>query len=139
MGNRGKRPKRKADAPSIQPAPATNYDEATPKFCLHHIHHGHSVAKLPPNLRADFAVALERFAELTWRDIKLMGRHSFGSEWMRKDRIHPDVPEKFKDEDRFMVLRYSGNLPMVGVRILDVFHVLWIEANYGDVYNHGSK
>lgn len=40
-------------------------------------------------------------------------------------------------EDRFLVMRYSGRFPMVGIRVQDVFHVLRIEAAFGDVYNHG--
>ena len=35
-----------------------------------------------------------------------------------------------------MVLRHEGNYPFVGYKIRDTFYVLWIEANYGDVYDH---
>lgn len=35
-----------------------------------------------------------------------------------------------------MAFRYHGKRPMLGVRINEVFHVLWIERQFGDVYAH---
>ena len=37
-----------------------------------------------------------------------------------------------------MVLRYKGKLPMAGIRVQDVLHILWIEPHFGDLYDHGS-
>jgi hypothetical protein len=51
--------------------------------------------------------------------------------------IKPSVPTQFQDRDNFLVFRYDGTLPMVGVRMGDDFHVLWIERQYGEVYDHG--
>jgi hypothetical protein len=35
-----------------------------------------------------------------------------------------------------MVFRYHGKLPMAGVRVRDVYHVLWIEPGFGQFYAH---
>jgi hypothetical protein len=33
--------------------------------------------------------------------------------------------------------RCSGRLPMAGVRSGDVFHIVWIEARFNELYDHG--
>jgi len=35
-----------------------------------------------------------------------------------------------------MAFRYMGKLPMLGVRVREVFHLLWVERQFGDVYDH---
>jgi len=74
---------------------------------------------------------------MTWKQIKLADRHGLGSELVPAAQIRPSVPAAFEDREKFLVLRYNGTLPMVGVRAEDTFHILWIERNYGDVYDHG--
>ena len=37
-----------------------------------------------------------------------------------------------------MVLRYDGFRPMAGVRTADTFHVIWIELEFGRLYDHAS-
>lgn len=134
---RSKAPKAKRSVKPLEVvAPAPDYDEATPKFCLHHVHAEHCVTELAEKQRADFAVAVQKRCEMTWRDIKLASRHGFGSELIDAGAIKPGIPRAFEDTDKFTVLRYSGKLPMVGVRVQDVFHVLWIERHYGEVYDH---
>ena len=63
-------------------------------------------------------MALHKRARMTWSEIILADKHGLGLETMPKDSIKPTVPEQFKDTDKFIVLRYSGRLPMVGVRPL---------------------
>lgn len=38
-----------------------------------------------------------------------------------------------------MVFRYDGKLHMAGVRVRDVYHVLWIEPEFNSLYDHGSS
>jgi hypothetical protein len=52
---------------------------------------------------------------------------------------HPgEHSDKYGDAKEFLVMRYDGLRPMVGIRSNDVFHVLWIENEFGDLYDHGS-
>ncbi len=74
---------------------------------------------------------------MRWIDIKQADRHALGTELLPIDKIRYRIPAPFEDHDRVMVFRYSGNLPMVGVRVREVFHVLWIEDAFGNVYDHG--
>ena len=75
---------------------------------------------------------------MTWSQIVRADRHGLGLETIPANQIRPSVPSSFADAQKFLVLRYDENLPMVGSRVKETFHVLWIEANYGDVYDHGS-
>ncbi len=36
-----------------------------------------------------------------------------------------------------MAFRYHGLLPMAGVRIGEIYHVPWIEPEFGLLYDHG--
>lgn len=116
-----------------------DYDATTPKFCLAHIQKGYDVKSLPDLAsKAAFAEALQIRSSMTWRELKVAPRHGLGMELIPKGQIRAPIPEPFQDHEKFVVFRYNGRLPMAGVRILDVFHVLWIEARFGDLYDHGS-
>lgn len=86
--------------------------------------------------QAQLALALHRCAQLRWADIHQAGRHGAGTEWIPKGQILAPVPPKFSDQEKFMAFRYAGNLPMLGVRANEVFHLLWIERQFGEVYSH---
>lgn len=118
-------------------APPTNWDEENPKFCLRHLVGGFSVSDLDQAGRAAFATALECRAKMTWREITLAPRHGLGLETLRADALRAPIPAAFRDRDKVIVLRYDGKLPMAGVRIRDVLHVLWIARTFADLYDHG--
>lgn len=54
---------------------------------------------------------------------------------MPKGQIKRKAPEHLS-RDKYMVIRHEGNQPVVGFRAGDIFYALWIEAAYGDVYDH---
>ena len=134
---RGTKPGRNAK-PLTKVVPEPNRDEATPRFCLRHLAPGYDVAALDRNARAALAMTLAQRAQLTWREIKQADRHGAGTEMIPAGQIKPTIPRHFSDADRFMVFRYHGKLPMVGVRAGDTFHILWLEAQFNDVYRHGK-
>ncbi|KQB83569.1 hypothetical protein Cocul_01639 [Corynebacterium oculi] len=73
---------------------------------------------------------------MTWMELSQHPRHGLGSESIPKKSIRPAVPEKFSDQDKFRVYRHLGNLPMAGVKMKNVYYVLWIEKEYGELYEH---
>ncbi len=134
------RPSRTRENQLPAPSAPRNFDEATPKFCLAHLAPSFGIVDLPEDRqRSEFAKSIERLSKMTWRQIRLAYKHGNGSEPLPKNQILRNIPERFADQEKFVVLRYDGNLPMVGVRIEDTFHVIWVEAAFGDVYDHGSK
>lgn len=133
---RGKRPKPSRET-LPQPEPPTNHDDATPKFCLHHLCDEFDVPALDARQQAEFAKTLQRLSHLQWKQLISTHKHGNGSEFIPRQSIRAAVPPAFQDRDRFLVFRYDGNLPMAGARVADVFHILWIEPRYGRLYNHG--
>jgi hypothetical protein len=132
---KGRKPKRPAGKVS-EPPPPPNYEDETPKFCLHYVQDGYDVQALSREQQAALAKTLQKLAALTWRQIGLAPRHGSGFEWIPADQIRPPVPARFQDVARFMIFRYSGLHPMGGYRINDVYHILWIERDFGELYQH---
>ncbi|PND52554.1 MULTISPECIES: hypothetical protein [Rhodococcus] len=83
-----------------------------------------------------FLVKWEKRAKLTWTELQSHDKHGLGTEKLPSRIIKPSPPEELA-QDRYTVFRHDGNLPFVGFRAGDVFHVLWIETRYSDLYNHG--
>ncbi len=132
------RPSRRGPAaPLAAPTAPPDYDSETPKFCLRYLQPGFDVNALADDGRAAFAIALAKRAQMTWREITLADRHGLGSEFIPARQIKPAIPEAFQDSERFLVLRYHAKLPMAGVRVRDVLHLLWIEPRFNDLYPHG--
>jgi hypothetical protein len=117
--------------------PVRDHNRDTPKFCLRHLQRGYDVDNLPKDKRAAFAVALQRRAAMTWQEIVMAPRHGLGTENVSRSSIRASIPLAFQDAEEFLVVRYDGMLPMAGVRAGSVFHILWIEGNFGDLYDHG--
>ncbi|MER3386495.1 MAG: hypothetical protein RIC81_05800 [Microcella pacifica] len=81
---------------------------------------------------------LEKWAkrsQLKWSELATHSRHGLGSEKIPSHKIKPSIPEPLRQDD-YKVLRHESNLPMVGIQAGDILYVLWIECNYGDLYDH---
>lgn len=131
----GKRPA-STDRTLSGPTEPADDNQRTPRFCLAHLVKDFDVEACEQALRADFAHALAKRSQLTWGDLARSDRHALGWELISAKSIKPAVPERFSDASKFHTFRYSGKLPMAGVRIGDTFHVLWIERRFGDLYTH---
>ena len=90
-------------------------------------------------MQAAFAKTLQKLAASRWKDLITARRHGQGTEFIPARQFRAPIPPQFEAESRFMVFRYDGNLPMAGIRVRDVFHVLWIEPEFGRLYDHGSS
>ena len=86
----------------------------------------------------EFLLRLKKLSALGWKEIRLSQRHSFGMEKIPVNKIHPQLPTCVTPEVTHLhVFRATGsNHPFVGIEIQNVFRVLFIEANFGDIYDH---
>jgi hypothetical protein len=121
----------------VKPAKPVNYDDETPKFCLHFLRGDFDVHALDAAGQAAFAKALRKLSESQWKQLIVAPRHGHGSERIPREQIKAPIPPRFQDQDKFLGFRYSGLHPMAGVRVDDVYHVLWIERQFGELYDHG--
>jgi hypothetical protein len=141
MVNRSKstRPSSSQPPTKLTPAPPKgSADDDHPVFCLRYLHPDHSIDGLSTSLKADLTDALFKRAQMTWQQIKFAPKHGLGFEKLPREAISKQLPAKFEDLESFLVLRYSGKLPMIGTRVGNVFHILFIENTFGSLYGHGG-
>lgn len=117
-----------------------NTDAQRPLFCLEYIDDSFAVkgSGLSKDAQAAFAERIQELAGASWRELKLRGHHKQGFELLPVGKLRMKMPEAFEDVDRVVVFRYSGMLPMAGVRQGRTFHILAIERQFGELYDHGS-
>jgi len=129
---RGSRPaKNDATLPESTSHEASGY----PRLSLRHLQRDYGVEELSVPQRAAFLLKWAKRSQITWVDLNAHQRHGLGSEQMPASQIKPTAPQELAQE-RYMVFRHDGNLPFAGYRVGDTFYVLWIEAKYGDLYDH---
>jgi hypothetical protein len=133
--NRGQRPQ-PAKGTLPEPDAPPDYDNMSPKFCLNFLRDGFDVLALDAVGQAAFAKTLQKLACMKWKELITAPRHGIGTELILADQIKAPIPPQFEGQEKFMVFRYNGLLPMAGVRVRDVFHVLWIEPEFGRLYDH---
>ncbi len=144
----GKGKKKRIKSPSIpksrvkgrigEPSPEKilNYDDCHPVFCLRYLQDGFDLEACDQRQQADFAKALRKRSQMTWRQIWAADRHGLGAEKISRDSIKAPIPSHItEDVGFFIALRFSGKAPMVGYRIKDIFHIVWLDANF-TLYKH---
>ncbi|APT93244.1 hypothetical protein CPHO_10465 [Corynebacterium phocae] len=87
-------------------------------------------------MRAEFLTKWHKRSMLTWKELKSHKKHGLGYEDLSEKCFAVQVPPQFQGTKKFRVFRHKGNLPFVGVQQGAVFHVVWIETKYGELYKH---
>lgn len=125
------------NAKIASPERPPDYNAETPKFCLTHLQPDFDVEALDAEGRAAFATALHKRSKMTWTEILRSPRHGLGSENIPVSQLKVNLPVVFEGQEKVLVLRYHGKLPMAGVRVNDVYHLLWLEPEFNTLYDHG--
>lgn len=106
-----------------------------PVFCFKHL-------QTEPNkdykFYADFIERLKKLCNLSWNQINLAQKHGFGIEKIPIKQIKPAMPNFITpDVTDLIVFRANGdNRPFLGLRSSNIFHVIFLEEKFGDVYDH---
>ena len=95
-------------------------------------------AKNDSDYFVDFIQHLRKFCSLNWNDVRTTQRHGLGTESIDvaslKEGSKNLVPSGLT---KLLVLRATGNNhAFLGYRDGSVFQVLFIEYQFGDIYNH---
>jgi hypothetical protein len=114
-----------------------DYNAHPPAFSLHRLQPGkYCLSRLADSQKAQFAEAIFKRKDLTWREITTAPRHGLGTEKISRDSIRAAMPRFITPEvTHFLALRFSGKSPMVGYRERDIFYVLWFDHDF-TLYPH---
>jgi hypothetical protein len=137
-GNSRKSPKIKNVQPSTSIEKSKINEEDYPIFCFKYLSDISIKDCKNYDFFIEFLLRLKKLSELGWKEIRLSQRHSFGMEKIPVDKLHPRLPSCVTpDVTHLHVFRATGNkLPFVGIEIQQVFRILFIETNFGDIYDH---
>lgn len=109
-----------------------------PLFSFKHLQHTSFPNCKDLSFFPNFMQRLNKLSQLGWREINKSQRHGFGMEKIDQNNINPQLPAIITPEVQLCAFRAVGNnLPFVGFREGKIFHILYIETNFGDIYNHG--
>lgn len=87
-----------------------------------------------------FLERLKKLCCLDWDTVSLSARHSFGYEKIPVGSLTTAARQHVPGMQSLMAFRASGdNHVFLGYRENNIFQVIFIEYDFGDVYNHGSK
>jgi len=86
----------------------------------------------------NFLKRLSKLCQLEWSQLYITGRHSFGTETISVDNLKESARNLIPDGmTKLIVLRTSGNNhAFLGYRDKSIFQIMFIEYNFGDVYEH---
>lgn len=110
-----------------------------PVFCFKYLQPYSYNTCTDPKFFIDFLDRLKKLGDLGWKGIDTSNRHSFGYEKIPVTQIKPKNKPSILTEDveELTVFRANGNnLPFLGLRLNDVFQVVFIETSFGDIYDH---
>jgi len=123
----------------INPAPSEQKEETTyPLFSFKYLNTTISLKKNKP-IAYNFLERVQKLSNLAWEEIHKSSRHQFGYEKINRRQIKcaSSIPMCFNDVDEFFVFRASGNnLPFICYIASHIIYPLFIEAKFGDIYNH---
>lgn len=108
-----------------------------PIFCFKYLQNT-SLKECESEVYKNFVERIRKLSDLGWKEIDKSARHSFGTEKIPISMIKPQLPSFVTPEVESLVcFRYTGNnLPFLGLRFNNVFHVIYIESKFGDIYDH---
>ncbi|BBY22694.1 hypothetical protein MSTO_28990 [Mycobacterium stomatepiae] len=112
-------------------APGAGY----PVLCLRHLQPGWGFEEAAADQCQAFLIKWAKRASFTWTELVQHHKHGLGSEKIPRSKINPQIPPHLELDD-YVVFRHQQNLPFVGFRSGDVFHVLWVEREYNELYQH---
>lgn len=128
--------KTKSHKPNKIKVPLDNTIELDyPLFCFRHLQ---TVPYNDFKFYTEFIERLKKLSGLTWNQINGADRHGFGTEKLPIKQIKPELPRFVTPEiNHLLVFRANGdNRPFLGLRNGNVFHIIFIEEKFGNIYDH---
>ena len=108
-------------------------DDKHPKFSLELVQPGFDVRDCKDrNDRGNLMMTLSDMSKMPWFEIKRLDRHKKGFETI--EELRERLPQKLRDMTP-IAFRFSDMKPVIGVRVEDVFYIVWIDHDM-KLYKH---
>ena len=81
---------------------------------------------------------MKNLSELGWAEIRKSHKHSFGMSKIPISALKPQMPKAITpDVTELTVFRAVGdNRPFLGFQTGGIFHVVFIESTFNEIYHH---
>lgn len=118
-----------------------NFQSDYPLFSFKYLRPNSIKKAKDPKFFYEFLMRLKELSEQGWKGIRESSRHHYGMEKIPRNQIKCDltsVGDILTDDIQHLdVFRATkDNHPFLGIQVDKVFHILFIEAKFGDIYNH---
>ena len=110
-----------------------------PVFCFKHLQENSLKDCKDVDFLIKFLFRLKSLCQLGWKEIKTSPKHSFGTEQLNISQIKPTNKPSILTPDvkKLTVFRATGdNHAVLGIIKEPIFHVIYIETVFGDIYDH---
>lgn len=120
---------------------STADERDTPLFCFKHFE-ARNFKKDRKGVFFEFVKRLQKISELGWNKISTEKRHGFGYELIERKEMNDGIKNRISKiatpDTKVYVFRAEGdNLPFIGYRVDNIFHIIAVAASFKDFYNHG--
>ena len=119
---------------------STKTENDSPVFCFKYLQDNSLKNCQNTERLISFFQRCRKLGQLGWKEINKSHRHSFGTEKIPIKGLKPqldNIPIITPEIKELTVFRYTGdNRPFLGIRRENVFHVIFIEIDFNDIYNH---
>ena len=87
----------------------------------------------------EYLERLKKLSDLDWKTVFTSQRHGFGTEPMPVSSLTPSARSLVPDGiENLLVFRATGDKHVfLGIQDANVFQVIFIEVNFGEIYPHG--
>lgn len=114
---------------------ADDSDLKPPVFSFEYLQKGWCIQDCQQDERAKMLERLRQISQRTWREIRQLDRHGYGTEIIDRTSIRAGLPSFVTEDVRLLAFRAYDLVAMVGYRSGRIFHVIWIDRDR-KLYNH---
>jgi hypothetical protein len=111
-----------------------------PIFCFKYLQHASIKGSRDADFFVNFLLRLRELSSHTWKELEKERRHGYGMELIPINQIRPQSYPSIVTPDikTLTVFRANSDLrPFLGIRKGSLFHIIYIETRFGDIYRHG--
>lgn len=116
-------------------------DKDTPLFCFRHFE-ARNFKSDHKGVFLEFVKRLQKISELGWNKISTEKKHGFGYELIEKKEMDAGIKSRIEkiatpDTKVYVFRAECDNLPFIGYRVDNIFHIIAVAASFKEFYKHG--